>query len=58
MEIGENPYFHTCVAISIELSDGLEKYILLLLDNKGLFRECANLQTQLSVVATSLDKLR
>ena len=36
----------------------ISKFLLSLLDNKGLYRECANLQTQLSVVGKSLDKLQ
>ena len=42
---------------SIELSDEFEKNILLLPGNKGLNKECSNLQVQLLIVAKALNKL-
>ena len=41
-----------------KLSDESGKNILSLLDNKGLYQECTNLQIQSSVVAKAENKLQ
>lgn len=46
------------IEISIENKDEMDKNILTFLDNKGLYRECVNLTTQLSVIGKALDKLQ
>lgn len=46
------------IEISIEHKDDIDTNILTFLDNKGLYRECVNLQAQLSVIAKALDKLQ
>ncbi|KAG8172922.1 hypothetical protein JTE90_029612 [Oedothorax gibbosus] len=46
------------VEISIEHNEEFEKNILVCLDNKGLYRECLNLQVQVAIVAKKLDTLQ